>query len=79
MKLSRITIVVTQASQPFLYSILNRETNDRARAALLKRLAEDGARGQSIGVGTDAKAASTDRLGYDSSKPMDSDLSAWFK
>jgi hypothetical protein len=77
MKLPRITIVITEVSQPFLYASLKHEGNDRARAALLKRLAEDGARIQTIGIGRNDAAAAPS--GVDPVEPQDPNLNDWFK
>jgi hypothetical protein len=48
MKLSKICVVISQAAHPTLFTRLGLESNDRARAALLKRLAEAGARQEFI-------------------------------
>lgn len=85
-RLPRMTVVVSEVSYPNLYALLKGEQNDRARAALLKRLAEDGAR--LAATDTNSGLAASLRLGHESTPtlpslqhdvPTAADLDQWFK
>lgn len=87
MKLPRITIVVTEAGHPLLYSRLKAENAPLARAALLKRLAEDGARMEGSSQYSPCELSPTKvpqtslakRPGVSNADLLDPDLTVWFK